>query len=276
MKDLKDDIRQVLEHRPGHLSLYALTPPAGTNMESGFIRPPGSGGSGKIDIDSQDELWLAGFDFLESCGYLNYEISNFSVPGHECLHNLRYWEMEPYLGVGPGAVSTLPGRCLRPRRPKVPARVAKMLARVGGGDVLRLYNTERIENFLAGEKNLWGIRIERIENKDFLFENLMMGLRLRRGLAGDRFLSRFGRSLPEIIPEVWANWERKGLTYVANSMDDARRKTTDIEASRNAYALNNQGRFILNTLLIEVQEYLDKLPAGSIPVNWIPCPSSAG
>jgi oxygen-independent coproporphyrinogen-3 oxidase len=34
-----------------------------------------------------------------------YEISNFSKPGHESRHNLKYWRREPYLGFGADAHS---------------------------------------------------------------------------------------------------------------------------------------------------------------------------
>ena len=43
--------------------------------------------------------------FLASEGYAQYEISNFAHPGYESRHNLRYWQLEPYLGLGAGAHS---------------------------------------------------------------------------------------------------------------------------------------------------------------------------
>ena len=47
---------------------------------------------------------------LEEAGLLQYEISNFSRMGYQCRHNMGYWEGEDYLGLGPGATSTLGGR----------------------------------------------------------------------------------------------------------------------------------------------------------------------
>jgi oxygen-independent coproporphyrinogen-3 oxidase len=47
---------------------------------------------------------------LNNAGYGHYEISNFSMPGCECRHNLNYWHRGEYLGLGPGAWSFISGR----------------------------------------------------------------------------------------------------------------------------------------------------------------------
>ena len=39
------------------------------------------------------------------CGIQRYEISNFARPGFESLHNLKYWQLEPYAGFGADAHS---------------------------------------------------------------------------------------------------------------------------------------------------------------------------
>ncbi|MBE3035416.1 MAG: coproporphyrinogen III oxidase, partial [Actinobacteria bacterium] len=43
-------------------------------------------------------------------GYDWYEVSNFALPGRKARHNLAYWRARPYLGLGPGAVSTIGSR----------------------------------------------------------------------------------------------------------------------------------------------------------------------
>src|SRR4051812_32407499 len=42
---------------------------------------------------------------LVSAGYVQYEISNWALPGSECLHNLGYWTGIPYRGFGVSAHS---------------------------------------------------------------------------------------------------------------------------------------------------------------------------
>ena len=47
---------------------------------------------------------------LSRAGYGWYEVSNFALPGRKARHNVAYWRARPYLGLGPGAVSTIGGR----------------------------------------------------------------------------------------------------------------------------------------------------------------------
>ena len=45
--------------------------------------------------DASAELYEAAVDRLSELGIDRYEISNFAKPGHESLHNLKYWTMRP-------------------------------------------------------------------------------------------------------------------------------------------------------------------------------------
>ncbi len=47
---------------------------------------------------------------LSRAGYDWYEVSNFALPGRRARHNVAYWRARPYLGLGPGAVSTVGAR----------------------------------------------------------------------------------------------------------------------------------------------------------------------
>ena len=88
---------------PEHISLYALTLEEGTPMhrwaEEGKIPEP--------DPDLAADMYHYAADLMEQEGYQHYEISNWCLPGFECRHNLCYWLNQPYLGVGPGAHSSL-------------------------------------------------------------------------------------------------------------------------------------------------------------------------
>ena len=42
---------------------------------------------------------------LLEAGYIQYEISNYALPGYESRHNRKYWQLQPYLGLGAGAHS---------------------------------------------------------------------------------------------------------------------------------------------------------------------------
>lgn len=62
------------------------------------------------DEDQSAQLYLDTVELMEQHGFLQYEISNFALPGRESRHNLKYWRCQEYLGVGPAAHSFLDGR----------------------------------------------------------------------------------------------------------------------------------------------------------------------
>lgn len=62
------------------------------------------------DEDTTADLYLQAVEELEATGFKQYEISNFAKPGFESRHNLKYWHLEEYLGVGTAAHSFVGGR----------------------------------------------------------------------------------------------------------------------------------------------------------------------
>jgi len=51
------------------------------------------------------DAYETGREVLRREGYIQYEISNFARPGYESRHNRKYWQLEPYVGLGAGAHS---------------------------------------------------------------------------------------------------------------------------------------------------------------------------
>ncbi len=89
--------------RPEHLSCYGLTLEEGTplwNERHSLLLP---------DESEQASMYTLCGEFLEKHGYAQYEISNYALPGHECRHNMGYWQGKNYLGLGPSAVSAMDG-----------------------------------------------------------------------------------------------------------------------------------------------------------------------
>ena len=74
------------------------------------MRPPPDGPA----IDPNDDARAAGYRrivrALARAGYSWYEVSNFARPKQRARHNMAYWRARPYLGLGPGAVSTVGAR----------------------------------------------------------------------------------------------------------------------------------------------------------------------
>ncbi|RTZ94327.1 MAG: coproporphyrinogen III oxidase family protein [Deltaproteobacteria bacterium] len=95
------DLARVLDSGAPHFSAYCLTiapeTPFGVQAAQGRLQLP------------PERSILEMMDLLEKrasrAGFLHYETSNFSRPGFACVHNLAYWHLEPYIGLGLGAVS---------------------------------------------------------------------------------------------------------------------------------------------------------------------------
>jgi oxygen-independent coproporphyrinogen-3 oxidase len=94
-------VEQAIELSPEHVSAYALTiepsTALGRTVQAGIIPAP--------DPDLQADMFELACLRLADAGYRHYEVSNWSTPGFECVHNLGYWERRPYLGLGAGAHS---------------------------------------------------------------------------------------------------------------------------------------------------------------------------
>jgi oxygen-independent coproporphyrinogen-3 oxidase len=103
----QEDLDLAVTFLPDHVSVYALTPEPGTPIHAAI----GGGGIALPDDDTVARMYTAARETLRGAGYRHYEISNFSRPGKECRHNLKYWDREGYLGLGPSAHGLLfPGK----------------------------------------------------------------------------------------------------------------------------------------------------------------------
>jgi putative oxygen-independent coproporphyrinogen III oxidase len=102
LDDWRSTLAGVLALDPPHVSAYALTIEAGTPLADDPSRHPD-------DDDLADKYELAD-DMLTAAGLVNYEVSNWARPGHECRHNVLYWQQGNYLGFGSAAHSHSDGR----------------------------------------------------------------------------------------------------------------------------------------------------------------------
>jgi putative oxygen-independent coproporphyrinogen III oxidase len=139
---------------PEHLSCYALTVEPNTllgrKVAAGITPPP--------DPDRQAEMYDRACELLAQAGYEHYEVSNWTRPGLESVHNRGYWEGRPYLGLGAGAHSYRDHRRWWNVRP--PAEYIQMATHgrlpVGGEE--RLTEEERrLERLLLGLRTATGV-----------------------------------------------------------------------------------------------------------------------
>jgi len=174
----------------GHASLYELTIEAGTPLceaaEAGTVRLP--------DQDERADLYESAAAPLRATGFARYEVSNWALPGNDCIHNEVYWDMGDWLALGPSGVGNVAA---------------------GRGEFLRFENSADDGTYALDPSG--SVREYAIAGKDAAFECLMTALRTARGLDLERFRARFGvdprkafgplhESFPELVRTENGSW----------------------------------------------------------------------
>ena len=177
----------IINLRPHHISSYSLMLEPGTPMtllenQGKIILPP-------------EEDWIRMFqmtvDKLKSSGYIHYEISNYSLPGYQSVHNTSYWQGAPYLGLGPSAHS-YDGVNIRRANPKdIKGYLKNFLNPVSS--IKKIYS----EEYLSYE--------ERRE------EMVMTRLRTSQGLNLKEFLLKFGKENKKKLQQKSREYIFQGL-----------------------------------------------------------------
>ncbi len=96
LHDVISSLEEIVELNLTHISLYSLIIEEGTKLYK-------LEQNGKLNLPNEDEerlMYHEAKKLLEKNGYRQYEISNFSKPNFECKHNLKYWTLKPYIGIG--------------------------------------------------------------------------------------------------------------------------------------------------------------------------------
>ncbi len=104
MEQWEAAIREAARLGPSHLSTYCLTFEEDTAL---YVKL--SEGELKIDEERELRFYERGWELLAELGYAQYEISNFSKVGAECIHNVNTWRMSEWIGCGPSAASQYRG-----------------------------------------------------------------------------------------------------------------------------------------------------------------------
>lgn len=180
LEDWTETIEQVLRLSPEHLSAYALDLDEPSALSFQKITP---------DDDLQADMYGILSESLSRAGYLHYEISNFSKPGFECRHNLKYWRNEPCLGIG--------------------------LSAAGFDGSTRAKNHDRMAAYLKriGQKMRPVMEETTLPEQDRVGEDLMLGLRLKEGA---RITSETSKFFGDILEKY------RGLGLLALSPDSSR------------------------------------------------------
>lgn len=144
---LQHDIDTAFSLPIDHISAYALTIEENTLFES-------------YPEAAKERLHLTEFfiNAIKQKGFEQYEISNFGK--YRCSHNVGYWQLQDYIGVGSGAVGMLHDK--------------------------RYYPTTDIDMYIKDPLN---IAVEELSEEDIKTEKLLLGLRSCVGIDTDTLSS---------------------------------------------------------------------------------------
>jgi oxygen-independent coproporphyrinogen-3 oxidase len=171
-----------------HLSMYVLevhdSTPLFFNVASKKVTLP-------CDDDVVDTYhWSR--EFLQSHGFMQYEVSSFARAGKESRHNTTYWERKPYRGFGLGACSF--------------------------DGTSRLQNEKNLMKYLESiEQNRYEPSFTETITKDQIYaEKIMLGLRRIKGVCWEEISSDLSTEQKEKIATVIATLQQKKLIVENN------------------------------------------------------------
>jgi len=208
-KTILDDIKRLLAFKPVHVSLYSLSveddTPLGEKIKNKTVAMP--------QCDFLDSLWLLGRDALLKEGFEHYEVSNFSLPGKECLHNICYWQMKNWLGAGPSASGTIIDDN---------SGSAKRYTYLNNVDSYKKSMREDRKDADKEQlkKSMPSFRTANCEELDritLLKECILMGFRYHKGPDPYLFKQRFGCAVEECIGKSLEKWKDKDKMLFLNS-----------------------------------------------------------
>lgn len=183
MDDIEYSLWEMIKLQVEHISLYSLIieddTPLGILYKEGKLET--------INEDLDRKMYHRSIEILKDAGYNHYEISNFSKENKECLHNLAYWTIKPYLGVGLSSHSNIFSK------------------RFFNYSDLKTYNECLTRNLLPVEGK------EFIDKETLIGEYMIMGLRLIKGIDKEDYKDRFSQDIHTRYDHIIEKHKNNGL-----------------------------------------------------------------
>lgn len=179
-EDFKETLEKVVTYDLNHISCYGLKIEEGTPFYNMDLNLP--------DEEEEAKMYETALEVLESNGYHRYEISNFAKKGYESKHNLKYWSLDAYLGLGAGAYSSIEGKRYSNPRPLL----------------------EYMENFERKDDLIF------LSKEDLMSEFMFMGLRKTNGISKDEFFEKFGEDIYSKFKKPLEKFIKQGVIKEKN------------------------------------------------------------
>lgn len=156
-----DSLMKASESGVPHISCYSLQIEEGTR----FFRE----GIDYMDEEKERKMYHM-IPQVIGRRYKQYEISNFAYEGYCCIHNIKYWKRQEYIGFGMSAHSLLNG--------------------------VRRANTRNLRKYMESFE---------FESEEYMCikgemsEYMFLSLRLSSGVSEEGFYSAFGRNIADVF-----------------------------------------------------------------------------
>lgn len=158
---LDKDLEYLLNLNIPHISIYSLIIENNTILKINNYK--------RLDDDNDQLLYKYIEEKLEKNNYHHYEISNYAKDGYYSRHNLVYWNNNEYYGFG--------------------------LAAASYSNNIRKTNTRSITSYLKGKRT---VEEENLSLKDKMDYEIILGLRLEKGISKEKFLKKYNIELAKV------------------------------------------------------------------------------
>jgi oxygen-independent coproporphyrinogen-3 oxidase len=180
-------VEQVIATGVPHASVYLLEVDDDSRLGRELLAHGPRYGAATVPTDDEAaQFYQTACELFAASGLAQYEISNFAREGHQSRHNLKYWQRQPYLGLGLDAHSML---------------------QTATGSV-RFANTDSLDAYLA-EANSSSLPLyaaapaqrepDFIATPEAFEESLFLGLRLNAGVDLISLRDQFGKALLDTL-----------------------------------------------------------------------------
>lgn len=216
----EESLEVLVDADAPHASVYMLEVDEDSRLGRELIGGGARYGAGLVPGDDAiARMYERAIERLAAAGLAQYEISNFSRPGRESRHNLRYWQRRPYLGVGLDASSALTAVPSSPEEKPY---------------VLRSTTSDDLKACLAGPQPVETAWLSPERQHE---EAWFLGLRLNAGVHTGALVEEFGSAM------------------VAPALETAKRLTADglLQFEGETVRLTAHGQLLSNDVF---QEFL--------------------
>ncbi len=189
LESYTDTLDKILALQPEHISSYSLIIEEGTPYAEMYQQ-------GRLQIPSEEtdrQMYALTKERLATEGYERYEISNYAKKGYACQHNLTYWQMGEYLGIGLGAASYVNG--------------------------IRFSNERDLKQYLSQNADQHVVEQHSLSRREEMEEFVFLGLRKIQGISMEEYRQRFQVDFSQIYQNILPELMGAGLLAESEKRD---------------------------------------------------------